>query len=457
MLRRENDLAVLRIRLDRRGLGREDGRRDVAVVFEVVVGTGEPVELTRVAPGRLGIPERGIVGAGPDIPVTLPEELRDHRAIGKAMAGRTILWLELPAPSGPLRALAWETMLAPLAIPVLRLPYFALQPVATESPRTIAICASSPNAKAQIDIAEAVRRFLRVARERVDLLAPIHVFTDRSWARELEHDRGLMVHDPRDSEAGTGSTLQNPWTQWMRDQLARIAVDHVHFLCHGFLAADGGAIALAPSPLANEDRQTSRFVGPNETVALLSALGAWSVGYSGPADNYSRLGLRALADAVAEARPGPVLAHETEDDPGFAELGRGLALAIGPDAPRLVRPGPAVLWIHPQRVEDSPYPTETVAETEAGTTPGELLLDSNSTSMLFGPATTAALAAPNTPSWVASSARVLEQAQAAWLSPTQTGLGASGPDPDWSRQAADALRQASGLLEQHVREAWGQP
>jgi hypothetical protein len=228
-------------------------------------------------------------------------------------------------------------------------------------------------------------------------------------------------------------------------------VDHLHFLCHGFLAADGGAVALAPSPLSNEDRRIGRFVGATETVTLLSALGAWSAGFTGPDGNYSALGLRALADAVAEARPGPVLAHETAGDEDFTELGRTLTLALGSTQANAPAPGRTALWIHPERVQQSPYPVESAAA------PADALLDdASSTSLLFGTATTAALAAPETPSWVASSARVLEQAQAAWLSPTQTGMGELGPDSEWRSQAESALRLAGELLEAHVRQAGGQ-
>lgn len=461
ILRRENDLAVLRIRLDRRGGLLEDGRRGTAVVVELVVGTGEAVELGRVPPAGLGLPGEGLAGARDDLPITLPGEVLGHSAIAEAMSGRSALWLELPAPSGPLRPLAWESALAPLGVPVLRLPYFALRPVATDGPCTIAICASSPAAKGRIDVSDAVERFVGVARERLGPLTRIHVFTDERWSSRIAELPGLRVHDPRgaadyglprrSTAVEDTSTLQNPWLMWMRDQLAGTAVDHVHFLCHGFLAAEGGAVALASSPLVDQDR-ISRFVGSSETVALLSVLGAWSVGYTGPDGNYSELGLRALADAVAEVRPGPVLAHETAGDRDFAELGRALALAIGPDPTPSPRPGRAALWIHPQRLQQSLYPTESAAA------PGAALLDvTSSTSLLFGPATTAALAAPDTPSWVASSARVLEQAQGAWLSPTQTGPGDLARDPGWSRQAESALRLACDLLEAHVVQAGDRP
>jgi hypothetical protein len=460
ILRRENDLAVLRIRLDRRSVGGPGKRLGPAVVFELVVGTGDALELARVPPGELGVPEQGLSGVRHELPITLPAGLVGHPAIGAALADRSALWLELPAPSGPLRPLAWEAALAQLPVPVLRLPYFALRPVPTDGPCTIAICASSPAAKGRIDIADGVQRFLEVIRDQLGWATRVHVFTDAEWSWELSDGDGVTVHDPRraadyalprrSTAVSDTSTVDNPWLRWMHDELAGSAVDHVHFLCHGFLAADGGAVALAPSPTDNSDRRISRFVGAGETVALLTALGAWSVGFTGPDGNYSELGLRALADAVAEGRPGPVLAHETTGDERFTELGAALAVAIGVPPDPVPRWRRTALWIHPQRVQPS-------ASSSGRPASGAALLDeSSSTSLLLGEQTTRALAATQTPSWVASSARILEQAQASWLSPTQAGVGEGASDPAWREQAESALRLAAELLEAHVRQSGGQ-
>lgn len=462
MLRRDNDLAVFRIRLDRRGRELADGRRVSAVVFELHVGSQAVVELARVSPAELGLPDEGSSSSRGDLPITLPAGLLEAAALRDALAGRSALWLELPAPSGLLRPLPWEAALHPLGVPVLRLPYFALRPSATAGRLTIAVCASSPAAKGSIDVPAAMERFVAAVRRRVGAATRVHVFTDEDWAGEvravLQADAGVTVHEPREAadyalprrttEISDNPTLQNPWLLWIREKLADAAVDHVHFYCHGYRAGDGGALALASSPLINTDRRLSRFVGAPELLAFLSTVGAWSAGFTGPDNNYSQLGLRALADAVAEGRPGPVLAHEaTWDDPTFAELGDALSATIGPlpaEPPRLEN---AAVWIHPHRIHETTYPTE------GESARGDGFLDAASHSMLFGTATAEALAASVTPTWVASSARILEQAQAKWLSSTQTGLGDVAAEGTWPEQAADALRYVSGLLEAHVRES----
>ena len=55
-------------------------------------------------------------------------------------------------------------------------------------------------------------------------------------------------------------------------------LDFVHFVGHGYLSGDRGAIAVATSPTVNTDQQWSRFIGSVELNTFLSQVGAWGLG-----------------------------------------------------------------------------------------------------------------------------------------------------------------------------------
>lgn len=459
ILRRENDLAVLQVRLNRRGRRLPGGILGPAVTFSVQVGAAESAtEIGMVPPDTLGIRDGRTVSDRALRAVALPAEIVRASALLDALDGRSALWLEFPAPSGPLRMLPWEALLTPVGVPLLRLPYFALRPSTAGEALNIAVCASSPLAKVSIDVPHAMTLVVEAAHAAAPGPVTVHVFTDQNyWGAihdALAHHHDVVVHDPHQAQqyalprrthrVPSTAALQNPWMLWMRDTLSGTAVDHVHFYGHGYLGTDSGAVALASSPMVNTDESLSRFVGSAEVLALLSTLGSWSVAFSGPPDNYSAVGLREIAGAVAEARPGPVLAHETEVDPSLEQLATALRLAWAGGEPAPL--AGVALWVHPQLVSGQAYPGQRQQE--------PMLVDADSQSQLLSGATLAALGSSSTPTWVASTARIIEQAQAQWFCATQSDRPGAISTRD-AESATAALRLASDLLERHVQGSVG--
>jgi hypothetical protein len=192
---------------------------------------------------------------------------------------------------------------------------------------------------------------------------------------------------------------------------------------------------LSFASTARSTDDSYRCVGSPELLAALTELGAWSVGFSAPRETFSLEGLRDVAYAMTDARPGPVVLQETAGDPEFHELRSALSVIWNRPAPPAPRCLATALWIDPAYLRDAKFREPAAATTNhiwAG---------------LFSSATGAALRADATPTWVATTARVLEQAEALWL------VSATG-NPRRGRQAAvEALRFAADLLEEHVREA----
>lgn len=278
------------------------------------------------------------------------------------------LWLHLAKPLGYLNLVPWEQLLVPeLNMPLLRLPDFlAKPPRASLNSLDVILCTSLPVAKDPFPAPEQLRR---IAGHILGVGPPattIHVFADSQMCNELGYMfRGLAnvrVYDP--ANAGTLPTAQattrigamsnrisNPWLIWMRDALAGRSIDVVHFLAHGYLSRDQGALAFAESPLHNADRRIARFIGAGELLDFLTQVGAWAAAFSSPPRNFSEIGLRLLADTIAQMRPGPVLHQELRLDPDCESLGRaydfvfGRGIAQPPVSPALFT------YCHPSRLE----------------------------------------------------------------------------------------------------------
>jgi hypothetical protein len=230
---------------------------------------------------------------------------------------------------------------------------------------------------------------------------------------------------------GTSARLTSPWLLWMRDALQGRRLDVVHFVGHGYLAGDRGAVAVATAPTRNSDQGMARFISATEISAFLSQVGAWALMLTGPPFNFSEAGLRALSDAVVLARPGIAMTHDAGLDRFGEEFGSSLQTVVA-QRDMAEHPLPSVTcWAHPAFVEFD----------DEG-----LHLNPDGSSAFIGPATVGALSGSNTEAWVASASRALERQQVRWL-------------PDSSEQAADpaavtALRNVAALVEKHVDRAY---
>lgn len=454
LVRSEHDLPTIRIRL---GGGGSRGRSEVE--FHAFQGSTERFMVARCDPWELGLPSM----SSRSEPLTddlfrLPDEVAQNlrRAVdflGHAtMPPENAVWLELASPRGYLYLVPWERLFAQVLLqPVLRLPNHTLRPQAPSDALEIALCASSPMAKTPFDTPGELERLARLWVTRSRHRTRVHLFTDISGYSEVAQrtaDLGpaVVIHDPhyadqyvapiRTSRLTTSAEIVNPWLLWIRDSLHGQALDVVHFVTHGYLAGERGAIALASTPLLNTDTQFSRFVGSAETSALLAQVGAWCLTLTGPPDNYSGAGLRELADAIALVRPGVVLVDELGLDRESTQFAATVEMVFG-EGPAVTQAMPAITcWAHPRFVE---YPR----------TPQQAdLLTADGRSSLIEPATHDALASEPTPAWVAAATRYLEAQQSEWV-PGTTEAGEADPD------AVAALRSVSKLLDNHVRRHRG--
>jgi hypothetical protein len=245
------------------------------------------------------------------------------------------LWLYLARPYGYLGLLPWERLLRPFVrVPILRLPDFVVEPP-RETPKTLDVLlwTSMPAAKEEFDLMGYLGMVLRRVPAAVPRAVTFHVFTDALFYPELRQrwqadqllGERVQLYDPADAERLTAppdhsGSLDNPWFLWMHQALKGRSVDVVHFIGHGYFTRDWPALAIAQSPVRNTNVQQARFVGPAQLNTFLTRIGAWAFACSSPEHNYSELGLRHLADTLAQLRPGAVLFHDLSGDVAGTDL-----------------------------------------------------------------------------------------------------------------------------------------
>ncbi len=356
-IKREYDIVVLRVQAGV-GLGASAGSRESLVRFtlqyheEAALVDGPRWEflLSQIVPLEL---DRTMTrGPGPQValPAALHDGLRDWFA--DKTQGKRPLWVHLVKPYGLLRIVPWELLLGQaLARPILMLPDFIFPP-----PREamhvldVALCGSAPLGYE----GHSVWKALQQAADRIlggagnGRRVRLHVFTDRdigeslaaSWKADGRLGSQIVVHDtalaaPYVAEdlssrlVDAAGTLRSPWLLWMCKVLAAQAVDVVHFVCHGHLTRERGALLFAQSPLERSERYLAGPVGAAELGTFLTRVGAWSTVFSSIPDNHSAPGLRWLADEIAQSRPGPLMMHNLGVDPGAEALAAGYAFLYG--------------------------------------------------------------------------------------------------------------------------------
>jgi hypothetical protein len=329
IVKKENDLVAIRVRLSRSG--------KPAIVFDVE-RAGQSRHRVEIDPRDLGVSadldaSRYRYGE-PDwrIPAPLLDELR--REVDRALHGEPFraLWFHIASPSGFLTLLPWERLLAPFGVPVLRVPHFALFPQLQTAELDIAVCVSQPRAKRSFDAASSAMSVAAALLEASGRAATVHIFADADSYASLRSQNvvgagngRIRLYDPADgppdgpSEGGSrivdSSTMAwSPWLHWMAHVLPDRTLEIVHFVAHSYLSQDQAALAVSESPVVNEDRRWSRFVGPQQLATFLDHVGAWAVGITSPEHNFSPMGARLLIDELAHRRAGPVLLHDLERD-----------------------------------------------------------------------------------------------------------------------------------------------
>jgi hypothetical protein len=469
LLKRQYDLIVLKVRL---AAGGDEPR--IVVELEVK-DNGEPVPVRtwQFAAAAFGVParldRRATRGSGYAfaVPADLIAGLKDW--IQANHIPGTPLWIHLVKPYGYLGMLPWERLLQQeLGVPLLRLPDFVVQPP-RETPSTldVLLCSSVPVAKEDFPVVEQLAVLVERLRDAVPRRTRFHVFTDGQvvdQARSAFERRGLLgttvtIYPPDQARAyavpetdsdlpDRSDRLSNPWLLWMRQALAGRSIDVAHFVCHGYLAHDRGALALAESPLVNQDAGSARFVGTAELRSFLTQIGAWSSIFSSPPRNYSEMGLRQLADTIAQLRPGPVVHHEIAlDQEGAALAGAYKLLFSG--TPEQPPPSPALfIYCQPFRVKTFGAATRGLTARSAPPVDRVPELDAYYA------------ASENVPAWVAASERYVEECELN-LQKRRPEEGAA-PDPSGDRERTTAsleqtLQQIRSVVARVAQSTRGGP
>jgi hypothetical protein len=249
----------------------------------------------------------------------------------------TPLWVHLVRPYGALRFMPWERAFgSTFGRAILMLPDF-LFPPPRENAETldVVLCASAPlgveDWHVRTALRDAIDRILNAGVRRTNL----HVFIDNAFYKDLHAElealtpagASLRIYNPQDASqfcaedqssrlVDQSGQLRSPWLLWMQHSLRNCSVDVVHLIGHGYLSRDRGAMLFAQSPL---ERTNEFCAGPVSAIELsnyMTRVGAWATVLTGVMDNNSPAGMRALADEIGQTRPGPVLMHSLDRDPG---------------------------------------------------------------------------------------------------------------------------------------------
>lgn len=410
-LKREHELLSLRVGL----LPAPDGTKVMCVLERGDHGNLKQIKDWVFEPEAFGIPQRvGQRNAAEGFRV--PSELTE--GVKSAVAGQHapdgVLWLHLQRPYGYLGAVPWEILSAPTNLVILRLPD-VLAPPPREAPDglDLALCASSPVAKGQIELVRAVANFLQDASAGMRRRVRVHVFADRAVLGTLRAvvpqgktpNLAVTIHDPADAASYQAPDpdrdvpdqvrrVTNPWLLWIRDAMQGRSLDVAHFIGHGYVSQERGAIALAESPTRNTDTRWARFVGYAELNAFLNQVGAWSVAFTTPKEGREDVGMRLLADQFGQQRPGSVLHHSEHLDEDWSGLMHAYAFlyAAAPATPRAHNG--IMMYCQPSRIARAEVvPPDWYDDSDAGRiVRAALNLDTQ-----------------GTPGWLAASQRYLEQ------------------------------------------------
>ena len=276
------------------------------------------------------------------------------------------VWLQIDRSAGLLAVVPWERLLANVIHgPILRIPNFLFDPVYVEGRLALVICASAPSAKEFYSVYDYTCDLVELVRESVPQGADIHLFVD-SIAYQGLQDRfqgvlnssdDIKIHHPMAaepfgrgiSEIARAQRLRSPWLQWMAAELGGQAIDAVHFICPGYFQANSGALALARSPIDNEDLSWSHFIGAAELSTFLDDIGAWALALAAPHENVWTMGLRLLADEMAWTRPGPIMLYETHAH--IEAVGRAYSFLFSEFGQPPPEKGELMLYCHPRRLE----------------------------------------------------------------------------------------------------------
>lgn len=464
LLKQQHHLVVLRLSLDR---STASSSSPGCTLFILEVAGQKLIEIP-VDCAIIGVPNslreaRKYLYSDP--PYSIPEDVvKQLKAkLSEVLEPDMPLWLQFTNDCGILPVVPWEWLLqSRLGVPLLRLPYFAINPFsATSSSLDIVLCASTAETKEAIPVEALLDKLTRRILEAVQHdNVTIHVFANARFYPNLQYilqDRmtpieRVKLYNAEDTLTSSFSStsissaggirdttgLENPWLLWIMNTLHGRSVDVLHFVCHAYLSADQGTLAFEESPKSAEEHRWAQFVEPQQLGTFATQLGAWSICFSSPILNFSPAGMRLLADQFARLQPGPVLLHEVKEDTECYALAKAYRFLYD-EVENLPPPSPALaLYCHPshvKQIEQLPNAIDQARMLHQYTlAKGETLkiLESKE----------------NTPTWVASSQRYLEQSLAEML---KGDASSSAFVPSSTQQGVEeALSFLSDVLERHA-------
>jgi hypothetical protein len=366
----------------------------------------------------------------------------------------------------------WEQLLVPLlGTPVLMLPDFIFPPPREAlSVLDAAVCASAPLGVEDHDVRQALTQTVRAIVQGSPRRTRVHLFCDaamRAVQAALWQAEGvdIDVGDPLDAapfvaeDRGSrlvdqAGLLRSPWLLWMRQALRERAVDVVHFCCHGLLSRGRGAMLFAQSPLERTDRYLSGPVGALELQTFLSQVGAWSTAFSAPRGNHSPAGLRALADEIAQSRPGPLLMHDSEWDPHGADLAAAMRFlyAAQPEPPPT---SPALfMYCQPYLVADRTpaFAAATAAEAVPDMARNAMQAEAASNAAAPGPLDDVLAQSESLPAWIAATRNFVDEQQLRLQSMARDEVLPEGMLRERSALVNDTLQRVSEAVAMLARE-----
>lgn len=435
----------------------QEADNGIRVLFNIMVA-GEKVGLLEATPAELGLPltlRQARQYQADESHFRIPDHIKTALKSVVPTDGEP-LWLSLAQPYGYLPVVPWERLFHPLLpVPLLRLPYADVQPVVSRESLDVILCGSFPLAKQNWSPEMVIERFVGQMPTSLPLQTTFHVFADaavqsvlRAYRDRFSSTYQIELYDPEkaadyavpaqsnDPDA-PGDRLENPWLLWMRDSLAGRSADVVHFVCHGFLGRGQGALALAQSPVRNDDQFLARFVGARQLATFLDQIGAWSVVFSSQPGNYSVSGLRFLQDKIARLRPGPVLLHDMEQEGNQRILDHSYHFLYGMEQVPAPISGAISLYCHPNLTKQE----LTLSDERFKQLMDEFTLASKLSRTLEG--------SENTPAWLAFTQRSLERSVARLRVEPRS-------DEEAAMQSGvkDALRFTADVFARHA-VAWG--
>lgn len=272
------------------------------------------------------------------------------------------LWLQLDYPNGVLPLVPWERLLSQVAPwPVLRMPYHVTRPESSPETLDVALIATSPDPERRFAVEELVERHLLEITGAVPADSHVHVFADLATATGLQGRWGSAVppggratlHDPRNAprlrESGEApADASEAWFEWIARALEGRSVDVLHFVAHGYVGSNQGMLVLADAPENPPGEAGADVIGARAIHSLARSIGAWCTVLTAPPTNYSVLGQRLLADALARQRPGPVGLLQFHSGSTAGAIGQAYAFLCGFTTQVPLNPD-QLIYVHPAR------------------------------------------------------------------------------------------------------------